>query len=266
MGEKINITEDGLVYKYIQTEGTGEIPKTGDKVSVHYLGTLESDGSKFDSSYDRNEPFEFTIGEGVIQGWSLGVATMKVGEKSEFHIAAKYGYGDHGSPPKIPGGATLVFVIELLDIVQSHDRDLQKAEVLNTEAAAAFRSQDFATAVSKYHEALHLVSHYYDEECRALQVKFNNNLATAHCKLGDWAEAISHADNVLNQDASNLKALVHKADAQIHLGKIADARATIQSGEKVDPSAFKTLKARLTAAEKENQKREDNLFKKMLGK
>lgn len=266
MSEKINVTEDGLVYKFIKTPGTGEQPKKGDKVKVHYVGTLESDGSKFDSSRDRNEPFEFTIGTGVIEGWSLGVATMKIGELSEFHIASKYGYGDSGSPPKIPGGATLVFEIELLEIVQSHDRDIEKAKALNEEGATAFRSKDFRAAVEKYHTALHLVSSYYDEEARALQLKFNNNLATSHCKLAEWGEAVSHANNVLQQDPKDLKALLHKAEAQIELSQIADAKKTIEEGLKIDSKLFQNLKVKLAQAEKENQKREDNLFKKMLGK
>lgn len=90
-------------------------PSKGDDVTVHYVGTLESDGSKFDSSRDRGEPFKFKIGMGqVIKGWDLGVASMRKGEKAVFTLPSDYAYGDSGSPPKIPGGATLVFEIELL--------------------------------------------------------------------------------------------------------------------------------------------------------
>jgi FKBP-type peptidyl-prolyl cis-trans isomerase len=88
----------------------------GDKVAVHYTGKL-ADGSKFDSSVDRGTPFEFTIGQGVIEGWSKGVATMKVGEKSTFTIGYEYGYGASGKPPRIPAKATLIFEIELLKIL-----------------------------------------------------------------------------------------------------------------------------------------------------
>lgn len=113
----IKVTEDGKVTKDIITEGTGEQPKVGDRVKVHYTGTL-SDGKKFDSSLDRNEPFVFTIGQGVIEGWSKGVATMKVGEKSRFVIDPDYGYGSQGAGENIPGGATLIFEIELLEILK----------------------------------------------------------------------------------------------------------------------------------------------------
>ena len=113
---KIKVTEDGLVTKDILVEGTGPQAKKGQRVSVHYTGTL-NDGKKFDSSVDRNEPFEFTIGEGVIKGWSEGVATMKVGEKSRFVIDSKYGYGERGAGADIPPRATLIFEIELLKIL-----------------------------------------------------------------------------------------------------------------------------------------------------
>jgi FK506-binding protein 4/5 len=82
---------------------------------AHETGTLASDGSKFDSSRDRDQPFKFTLGtDSVIKGWDLGVATMKKGEKSLFTIRADYGYGASGSGDSIPGGATLKFEVELL--------------------------------------------------------------------------------------------------------------------------------------------------------
>ena len=82
---------------------------------AHYTGTLESDGSKFDSSRDRGREFTFKIGVGqVIRAWDLGFASMKVGEKAILKCRSDYAYGDNGSPPKIPGGATLLFDVELL--------------------------------------------------------------------------------------------------------------------------------------------------------
>jgi FKBP-type peptidyl-prolyl cis-trans isomerase FkpA len=98
------------------TAGTGDLAKAGDRVSVHYVGTL-TDGSKFDSSRDRNQPFQFVLGQGqVIKGWDQGVAGMKVGEKRKLTIPPAMAYGPQGRPPKIPPNATLVFEVELLAI------------------------------------------------------------------------------------------------------------------------------------------------------
>jgi FKBP-type peptidyl-prolyl cis-trans isomerase len=96
--------------------GKGPEAKSGDRVSVHYTGTL-LDGTKFDSSRDRGEPFEFALGAGqVIKGWDLGVAGMKKGGKRKLTIPGDLAYGKQGSPPKIPPDATLVFDVELIEI------------------------------------------------------------------------------------------------------------------------------------------------------
>ncbi|KAG2786763.1 hypothetical protein JG687_00008282 [Phytophthora cactorum] len=94
----------------------------GDTLSMHYTGTLRKDGSKFDSSLDRNQPFEFPLGAGrVIKGWDRGLVDMCIGEKRRLTIPSDLAYGDRGSPPKIPAKATLVFDVELLDIKRQTD-------------------------------------------------------------------------------------------------------------------------------------------------
>ena len=104
--------------KEILKEGTGQAAKNGDKVSVHYTGWLENE-TKFDSSVDRGQPFEFTLGAGqVIQGWDLGVAGMKIGEKRKLTIPGDLAYGAGGIPGAIPPNSTLIFEVELLGINQ----------------------------------------------------------------------------------------------------------------------------------------------------
>ena len=95
-------------------EGSGPRPKTGDKVKVHYTGWL-TDGTKFDSSVDSGQPFEFVLGRGqVIRGWDEGVATMRTGDKIRLTIPPEMGYGARGAGRVIPPNATLVFEVELL--------------------------------------------------------------------------------------------------------------------------------------------------------
>jgi FKBP-type peptidyl-prolyl cis-trans isomerase len=96
--------------------GTGKTAQAGNTVSVHYTGWL-TDGTKFDSSVDRGQPFSFTLGAGqVIPGWDQGIAGMKVGGKRRLTIAPELAYGKGGYPPVIPENATLVFQVELLDV------------------------------------------------------------------------------------------------------------------------------------------------------
>lgn len=106
-------TASGLAYK-VEKEGTGPTPKETDIVKVNYHGTL-TDGTVFDSSVERKQPVSFPLNR-VIRGWTEGLQTMKVGGKSKFVIPSELAYGDAGAPPKISGGATLVFEVELLAI------------------------------------------------------------------------------------------------------------------------------------------------------
>ena len=109
-------TPSGLIYLDL-SEGEGEAAQAGQRVSVHYTGWL-TDGTKFDSSKDRNDPFDFPLGAGhVIRGWDEGVQGMKVGGVRKLTIPPQLGYGERGAGGVIPPNATLVFEVELLKIL-----------------------------------------------------------------------------------------------------------------------------------------------------
>ncbi|GFR73423.1 peptidylprolyl isomerase [Elysia marginata] len=153
-GIDLSDEQDGGIIKEILTEGTGEErPSKGDKVTVHYVGTL-LDGSKFDSSRDRGDKFTFTLGKGeVIKAWDKGVASMRKGEVAKLTCKAKYAYGESGSPPKIPPNATLVFEVELFswqgeDITKSKDGGIIRSLV--QEGSGYQTPSDFAKVTIKY--------------------------------------------------------------------------------------------------------------------
>ena len=109
------VTSSGLAYKIIK-KGTGAKAEAGKTVSVHYTGKL-SNGTKFDSSYDRNQPIEFELGKGrVIKGWDEGISLLNVGSKATFIIPPDLAYGARGAGGVIPPNATLIFDVELVEI------------------------------------------------------------------------------------------------------------------------------------------------------
>ena len=114
-GKEIITTESGLqLVKIVTTDG--EAAENGKMVNVHYSGFL-TDGSLFDSSVERAQPFSFALGEGrVIKGWDEGIALLKVGEKAQLIIPHQLGYGEQGHPPVIPASSTLIFDVELLGV------------------------------------------------------------------------------------------------------------------------------------------------------
>ncbi|MEX0929629.1 MAG: FKBP-type peptidyl-prolyl cis-trans isomerase [Balneolales bacterium] len=112
--EGVTVTESGLQYRVLE-EGDGERPVSGSQVRVHYTGTFIDD-NVFDSSHHREEPLDFTVGQGVISGFSEGALLMREGAVYEIVLPAELAYGD-SPPPGMYPGATLIFVVELLEIL-----------------------------------------------------------------------------------------------------------------------------------------------------
>ncbi|XP_043267616.1 FK506-binding protein 59 isoform X2 [Venturia canescens] len=168
--EDISPLKDGGVLKEILTEGCGdEVPSTGSKVTVHYTGTL-LDGTKFDSSKDRDNPFQFTLGQGqVIKAWDIGIATMKKGEVAMLTCDSKYAYGKMGSPPKIPADATLKFEVEMIDFTgedlsPDDDGSIQRFQI-ETGKSGGYPSDGSVVDI-------HLIGKYNDKVFEERDVQF----------------------------------------------------------------------------------------------
>lgn len=257
---------------------------TGNEVKAHYTGTLESDGSKFDSSVDRGTPFKFTIGQGqVIRGWDEGFASMKVGEKAMLTIRSDYGYGDSGSPPKIPGGATLQFEVELLGFGEkqkekwemSPEQKSETAKKLKADGTALFTEKRFDEAAAMYEDAAGYV--FEDEEGenvpdddKSLYVSCWSNAAMCHIKTKEWVDAIRCCDKVLGVDGEdkNIKALYRRGLSSLNKGDLPEAKKdlmTAYNADKTNKDVRKAL-AKLKEAHAAAKKKEKSTFGGMFGK
>jgi tetratricopeptide (TPR) repeat protein len=276
----IPLTKDGLVSKIIITPGTGPQPKEGDRVAVSYEGKLRSNGVRFDSSKNSEKPFEFTIGQRVITGWSIGVATMQVGELSVFTIAPEYGYGNQGKPPSVPPDATLVFEIELLEILIGPSKQQQaiaKAMDECEQGIVAFREGRLSDAINLFSQGrLTLMFEgkdesdpsYFPQDYADIKLRLNRNLAVAHAKNNDFNQSLTYAKQVLDFLPNDAKGLAKKLEAEIRLGLLGDARKTLDKALGVthnDP-ALVPLKKELEELEKADRIRMNETFKMMTKK
>lgn len=283
----VSVAQDGGIMKRIilsAPEGAKGPPPEGWEVTAHYTGTLASDGSKFDSSVDRGKPFKFTIGQGqVIKGWDEGFASMKVGEKAMLTISPDYGYGSSGSPPKIPGEATLNFEVELLGFKEKEkekwemtpDEQVQKANKLKTEGTELFKEKRFGEAASTYEEAAGWVfesekgEHVPDDD-KVLFVSCWSNAAMCHIKTSSWAETVRSCNKVLDVvgEEKNIKALYRRGIAKMNIGTLKEAKVDLMAAYEIDNKnkdvrkALKTLKESFAEA----KKKEKAAFGGMFGK
>lgn len=272
----VSIAQDGGILKEIlreAPEGALGPPPANSKVKAHYTGTLASDGSKFDSSVDRGQPFEFTIGQGqVIRGWDEGFASMKVGEKAMLTISPDYGYGAGGSPPKIPGGATLKFEVELISFAEkqpekwemSPEEQEKYAAKLKEEGTGLFKEKRFGEAASMYERAVGYIEEEEDEEIpddrKTLYVSCYGNAAMCHMKCGNWYDAIAACNKVLAVDKDNLKALFRRGSSRLNAGDLRESKADLMAAYKIDSTnkdvrkELQKLKASLADAKAKEKK------------
>ncbi|XP_076663805.1 FK506-binding protein 59kD isoform X2 [Andrena cerasifolii] len=167
----ISPKQDGGILKEIIKEGVGdETPAPRSNVTVHYTGTF-LDGTKFDSSKDRNEAFTFKLKKGcIIKAWTIGIATMKKGEIARFTCAPEYAYGSRGVPPTIPPNATLLFVIEMIgwtgdDLSPDKDGSIEKFQII--------QGKDYLTPYEGALVNIHLTGMYNDKVFENRDVQFS---------------------------------------------------------------------------------------------
>ena len=279
----IDISGDGGIMKQITSPGiSDEKPQVGDLVKAHYTGTLE-DGTKFDSSRDRGKAFEFTCGVGqVIKGWDQGFASMCKGEKAILTIQSDYGYGAQGSPPVIPGGATLLFDVELINFgpkpKEKHEmtaeEKIQGAQQGKDVGLAAYKEKNFEMAYLEWEEALDYLQFddsASDEERKQfddLKLSLHLNLAQAALLNKEFSGTLKYAGQVLEKDPTNIKALYRSGAAHSGMANFAEAKQFLMEAYKIDNKnkavrdELSLLKKRIQDAKTKEKQTFGNLFSK----
>merc|ERR1712215_137982 len=168
LGGEVKETESGLKVEYIsKPDACDRVARNGDMLSMHYTGTLES-GAKFDSSYDRSEPFKFQIGVGqVIKGWEEGVLGMCVGEKRKLIVPPELGYGEQGAGDIIPGGATLYFEVELIT-AEEGPTPVNVFKQIDTDSDQALSRDEISSYLKQQVETMQAAGGEQGEEARKM--------------------------------------------------------------------------------------------------
>ncbi|KAF9919450.1 hypothetical protein FBU30_011017 [Linnemannia zychae] len=237
---------DGLLWKKILKEGSGETPTVKSNVNVQYVGTLFPSGEKFDSSRDRNSPFNFKLGVGqVIKGWDEGVKTMKIGELADLICAPEYAYGAQGSPPKIPANSTLKFEVELLGFQESADNPTAKlalAKKKKDQGNAFFKAGENGPAAQAYKEGADQLKDMAGatpeqlQESGPLRLTLLSNLAAAYLKLNENGKAVDACLQALKIQDDHVKVIYRLAQAYLGMSEFEDAKKVAQRGLEVAPA------------------------------
>ncbi|KAI8967526.1 hypothetical protein BDF20DRAFT_899765 [Mycotypha africana] len=241
--EIIKITEDGQVTKRIIKEGVGLQTTDNSTVSVHYDGYIYETGTLFDSSYQRNTEFTFTLNSGkVIKAWELAIPTMKVGEKAEIICTSDFGYGDKGRQYIVPKKAKLRFEVELLgfwESAKSATERIASAEKKKMEGNELFKKQALDEALFAYRKGRDFIKDLWNceahdlEQARHLMVALHLNIGACYLKMKNYEHAIEVCKKALDRDPSNLKAHYRIAQAYLELGEFDNGIEFIRAGLQV---------------------------------
>lgn len=247
---------DGRLLKHVLVAGDGPCPTKGKRVEVHYESFVVSSGAKIDSSRDRDEPFEFVIGEGdVLEAWDLGVPTMKPGEMCELTVDSSLAYGEDGGGDDIPPGAKLKFTIELLTgkknlaLVPKDEAKqfpgesfrLNRATDAKERGNTFIKELEYEKAREAYQEALNILRGWKGTELEQLRSKNKLrlscllNLSQCSIKLEDFPSAVKHTTDVLVIEPKNCKALYRRGMAHMLSGNLQESRADLLEASRLDP-------------------------------
>ena len=219
---------------------------------MNYEGRLEN-GTIFDRSADHGEPLKFRIGEGsVIEGWDKGIMAMTLGEKADLFIKHKYAYGEMGSPPKIPGKATLIFTVELIQIAdrrptrwQMQDPELiQVALRMKDDGNLKYKDKKLKEAEGLYRDGIaHIETVKNDNaEIKKLKVALYQNLSMVLNASGDYKEAVSHCTLAIGVNDQAVKAYYLRGMAHMKLHNFEESSNDLKTAIKFNP-ADKNLRA-----------------------
>lgn len=263
------LSEDGGIKKVVLQEGDEPVP-AGATVHVHYTGRLLSNGEKFDSSRDRNEPFEFTLGAGqVIKAWDVGVASMKVGERCELICEPAYAYGETGAPPSIPPNATLKFDVELLDYDENPSSEQEAVDYcfkMKEKGNSIFKQNkesimQLQKALNCYRKALSK-SEKFPFADTELIASLNVNASIVAFLLKKYRDAKDFATRAVNLDSENGKAAFRLVCALVELREWEEALKICKEWEGKSAD-FQFLTGKIAVKRKEDEEREKLVYGRM---
>ncbi|KAK3781678.1 hypothetical protein RRG08_043589 [Elysia crispata] len=290
----ITPAKDCGVLKQRKTLGVGSVIPEGSLVKIHYNAYTDIGQAPYDSTRLRGEEYKVRLGKGqLIPGLEMAILTMRKHELSRFLVRPEYAYGEHGCPPRIPPGATLIFDVEIISFVDQEGVDdyysltpeerkarltyaniekVVKAE--NNEAKEYFEQKNYHKAFGKYKRAANILENYHlksDEEEKQwskqlLKVYVNSAICCHHIK--HFGRCISYCNQAIKIDRTSIKAHYFKGKALHGMGKFDDAKESLRRARNLDPSNTMVSKALQALAKsiKDHELFEKDMYKKMFSR